>query len=96
MSSLDQATVEKIANLARLAINKEDMGNYAQQLNGILDLVEQMNAVNTSDVQPMAHPQDQAQRLRKDEVLEPDQRELFQSIAPKVEAGFYLVPKVIE
>ena len=96
MSSLDSKAVEKIANLARLAINKDDVNNYASQLSGILTLVEQMNAVDTQNVLPMAHPQDQAQRLRDDQVSETDQRQAFQAIAPKVEAGLYLVPKVIE
>lgn len=96
MSSLNEDAVGKIAKLARLAITKEDSANYAKQLSGILDLVEQMEKVDTENVQPMAHPQEQVQRLRADEVLEPNQRELFQAIAPKVEAGFYLVPKVIE
>ncbi len=96
MSSLDNETVEKIAKLARLAINKEDASVYAEQLNGILQLVEQMDAVDTKGVLPMAHPQDLKQRLREDKVAESDQRQSFQKIAPKVEAGLYLVPKVIE
>ena len=96
MSALDNETVEKIANLARLKINDEDIDSYAKQLSGILNLVEQMNAVDTNNIQPMAHPQDQKQRLREDKVSEEDQRQTFQEIAPKVEAGLYLVPKVIE
>ena len=65
-------------------------------MSSILDLVEQMNSVDTEGVTPMAHPQDVAQRLREDEVLEENQREHFQSIAPATENGLYLVPKVIE
>jgi aspartyl-tRNA(Asn)/glutamyl-tRNA(Gln) amidotransferase subunit C len=69
---------------------------YARNLSSILDLVAQMNAVDTRGVQPLAHPLAMTQRLRPDEATEPDQRALFQSIAPQVEAGLYLVPKVIE
>ncbi len=94
--SLDKQDVEKIAHLARLAINEEDVPAYAQNLSSILDLVEQMNSVETDNVEPMAHPTDAVQRLREDDVRETDQRERFQAIAPQVEDGLYLVPKVIE
>jgi aspartyl-tRNA(Asn)/glutamyl-tRNA(Gln) amidotransferase subunit C len=94
--ALDSSEVEKIAHLARLAIRSEDIPEYASNLSNILELVEQMNAVDTSDVTPMAHPLDMPQRLRDDEVTEHDQRELFQAIAPQVDTGLYLVPKVIE
>jgi len=94
--SLDKQDVEKIAHLARIAINNDDVPTYAQNLSSILDLVEQMNSVDTDDVEPMAHPTDAVQRLREDEVRETNQRERFQSIAPQVEDGLYLVPKVIE
>lgn len=94
--SLDKAEVENIAHLARLAVSEEDIPEYARNLSNILELVEQMSAVDTSNVVPMAHPLDMAQRLRPDEVTETDQRELFQKNAPSVEAGLYLVPKVIE
>ncbi|HKK05474.1 MAG: Asp-tRNA(Asn)/Glu-tRNA(Gln) amidotransferase subunit GatC [Gammaproteobacteria bacterium] len=94
--SLDKADVEKIAHLARLAIDEGDIPEYARNLTNILDLVEQMNAVDTAGVTPMAHPLEVAQRLREDEVTEADQRELFQAHAPAVEAGLYLVPQVIE
>lgn len=94
--SLERSDVEKIAHLARLAIDEEQIPVYARELSKILELVEQMNAVDTSGVVPMAHPLEVAQRLRPDEVTEPDQREHFQRIAPAVEDGLYLVPKVIE
>jgi aspartyl-tRNA(Asn)/glutamyl-tRNA(Gln) amidotransferase subunit C len=94
--SLDADAVKNIAHLARLAIREEDVEAYARNLSDILAFVEHMNAVDTTDVVPMAHPLDMAQRLRRDEVNEQDQRELFQSVAPQVEAGLYLVPKVIE
>jgi len=94
--SLDRTDVEKIAHLARLAISDEEKDRYADDLSKILDLVEQMNAVDTDQVTPMAHPLHMVQRLRTDEPSEPDQRDLFQSIAPATEDGLYLVPKVIE
>ena len=94
--SLGPAEVAKIAHLARLAIREEDVPAYARSLSAILELVEQMNAADTVGVAPMAHPLDMAQRLRADEVTEPDRREHFQAIAPRVEVGLYLVPKVIE
>lgn len=96
MTPLGTAEVGKIAHLARLAIREEDAPAYARNLSAILQLVEQMNAVDTSGIAPMAHPLEMAQRLRADEVSESDQREHFQAIAPRVEAGLYLVPKVIE
>jgi aspartyl-tRNA(Asn)/glutamyl-tRNA(Gln) amidotransferase subunit C len=94
--SLSTEQVNKIAWLGRIAIDADKIESYARDLSGILDFVEQMSAVDTSAVAPMAHPMDQAQRLRPDVVTEPDQRDLFQAHAPLVEAGLYLVPKVIE
>ena len=94
--ALDPREVEKIAHLARLAIREEDVPEYATNLSNILGLVEQMDQVDTADVVPMAHPLAMPQRLRADVVSEENQRERFQSIAPQVEAGLYLVPKVIE
>lgn len=94
--SLDADQVRKIAHLARLALKESDIPEYARNLSRILELAEQMNAVDTAGVEPLAHPQDASQRLRPDEVTETDRRERFQAIAPQVEAGLYLVPKVIE
>jgi aspartyl-tRNA(Asn)/glutamyl-tRNA(Gln) amidotransferase subunit C len=94
--SLGSAEVAKIAHLARLAIGAADITSYARNLSSILELVAQMNAVDTTGVEPLAHPLEMAQRLRPDEVSERDQRERFQAIAPSVEAGLYLVPQVIE
>jgi aspartyl-tRNA(Asn)/glutamyl-tRNA(Gln) amidotransferase subunit C len=88
--------VEKIAHLARLAIAESELDHYAAELSSILDLVEQMNAADTADVTPMAHPLHMAQRLRPDAVTEADQHDRFQRIAPLTEDGLYLVPKVIE
>ena len=94
--SLDADEVKKIAHLARLAISEQDVPDYANNLSNILELVDQMSAVDTTDVVPMAHPLELVQRLRKDQVTEEDQRELFQKVSPKVENGLFLVPKVIE
>jgi len=94
--SLDRSDVEKIAHLARLAVSEEEKDRYAADLSDILSLVEQMNAVDTEGVLPMAHPLQMVQRLRADEPIEPDQRDLFQRIAPATEEGLYLVPKVID
>ena len=85
--SLDRAEVEKIAYLARLAIKEENIAEYTENLSNILDLVDQMQAEDTENVEPLAHPLEAVQRLRLDEVSEPDQREHFQSIAPETEAG---------
>lgn len=94
--SLEPTQVKEIAHLARLAIDEHDIPSYAKNLSEILAFVEQMNALETEGVQPMAHPLDMTQRLRPDEVTEPNERERFQAIAPATEAGLYLVPKVIE
>lgn len=88
--------VKKIAYLARLGIENHDVDSYTKDLSGMLDLMTRMNELDTNGVQPMAHPLDQIQRLRPDVITETDQRDHFQAIAPQVEDGLYLVPKVIE
>ncbi len=94
--SLSNKEVENIAHLARLGVDAQDLDSYASNLSRILEFVEALGAVDTSDVEPLAHPIDMAQRLRPDAVTESDQRELFQRVAPSVEGGLYLVPRVIE
>jgi aspartyl-tRNA(Asn)/glutamyl-tRNA(Gln) amidotransferase subunit C len=94
--SLARDDVEKIAHLARLAVNESELDTVAVGLSDILNMVEQMSSVDTTGVTPMAHPLHMTQPLRPDQVTEGDQRELFQSIAPQTEDGLYLVPKVIE
>jgi len=94
--SLTTADVEKVARLARLSMNSAEIEAARAQLSGIFDLIAEMQAVNTSGIEPMSHAQDLSQRLREDVVTETNQRELFQAIAPQVEAGLYLVPQVIE
>ncbi len=93
---LSDQEVLHIAELARLDVGPDELAVYAEELSRILELVEQMDAVDTGGVEPMAHPQELALRLRPDEVAENDQRESFQALAPEAEAGLYLVPKVIE
>jgi aspartyl-tRNA(Asn)/glutamyl-tRNA(Gln) amidotransferase subunit C len=94
--ALDASQIEKIAHLARLGIDAEDIPEYARNLSAILAFVEHLEEVDTTSVVPLAHPLDAIQRLRADEVTEADEREAFQVHAPLTEAGLYLVPKVIE
>ncbi|MCG7898653.1 MAG: Asp-tRNA(Asn)/Glu-tRNA(Gln) amidotransferase subunit GatC [Candidatus Thiodiazotropha lotti] len=94
--SLDRSDVEKIAHLARLALDENQVEGYAAELSNILALVEQLEAADTDNIEPMAHPLHMAQRLREDQVTEPDCRDQNQAVAPLVENGLYLVPKVIE
>jgi len=94
--ALDVSDVEKIAHLARLGIETADIPEYTRNLSDILAFVEQLNAVDTTGVEPLAHPFEAAQRLRPDDVRETNERETFQGIAPLTEAGLYLVPQVIE
>lgn len=94
--SLSTADVQKVALLARLAMNDTEIEAARAQLSGIFELIKEMQAVDTTGIAPMSHAQDLSQRLREDRVSETCQRELFQSIAPQVEAGLYLVPQVIE
>jgi aspartyl-tRNA(Asn)/glutamyl-tRNA(Gln) amidotransferase subunit C len=98
--SLAAEQVQRIARLARIAIRREESEAVLASLNRVLELIDQMRAVDTSGVEPMAHALDAtmavAQRLRPDAVTETDQRGQLQSVAPAVERGLYLVPKVIE
>ena len=88
--------VEKIAYLARLQIDQSDVVEVTERISGILALIDEMQSVDTHDIQPMAHPFDAVQRLRADEVTETDQRDYLQQLAPSTSDGLYLVPKVIE
>ncbi|MCB5208052.1 Asp-tRNA(Asn)/Glu-tRNA(Gln) amidotransferase subunit GatC [Methylovorus mays] len=94
--SLSSSDVKRIAHLARIEVSDEEAEATLQKLSGILGLIEQMQAVDTTGIVPMSHSQDVVQRLRPDVVTENDQRAAFQAIAPAVENGLYLVPKVIE
>ncbi|MDP2706266.1 MAG: Asp-tRNA(Asn)/Glu-tRNA(Gln) amidotransferase subunit GatC [Burkholderiales bacterium] len=88
--------VKRIAQLARIEVEPREAERVLTQLTGIFRLIEEMQAVNTDGIEPMSHAQDLMLRLREDAVTASDQRALYQSIAPHVEAGHYLVPKVIE
>jgi len=95
--SLTRQDVEKIAHLARLSITEAEMPVYVSSLSSIVDFVAELSRTETGGVEPMAHPLDgQHQRLRTDEVTETDQREKYQANAPSVQAGLYVVPRVIE
>jgi aspartyl-tRNA(Asn)/glutamyl-tRNA(Gln) amidotransferase subunit C len=94
--SLVHDQVRRLARLARIAIRPDETEAVLEQLNRVLALIEEMRQVDTTGVEPMAHPLDAKQRLRPDTVTEQNQRELYQSVAPAVEGGLYSVPKVIE
>ena len=94
--TIERTDIEKVAHLARIEIDEKSIEGYTRDLANILNLVDQMQAVNTDAIEPMAHPIDALQRLRPDQVTETDQREHFQQSAAATEAGLYLVPKVID
>ena len=94
--SLDRAEVEKIAHLARLALDEDQSAGLAAELSRILDLVDQMSTADTEGVLPMAHPLDMSQRLRADEVTETNERDRYQANAPEISDGLYVVPRVVE
>lgn len=94
--SITSQELNQIAHLARLSLDEQTLTNSTEQMNNILGFVEQLNEVNTSNINPMAHPLEMTQRLRVDEVSESDEHEIFQAIAPQIEQQLYLVPTVIE
>jgi aspartyl-tRNA(Asn)/glutamyl-tRNA(Gln) amidotransferase subunit C len=94
--SLNHEDIRRLAHLARIAVTDQEVAELSIKLNGVFALIEEMRAVDTTGVSPMTHGIDVVQRLREDRVTETNQRELLQSIAPQVEDGLYLVPKVIE
>lgn len=99
--TLTHSDVQRIARLAQLELSESQVGEALDQLNGILALVEQMRAADTSGVEPLAHPvavfqPDLALRLRDDVVSEPDRRDDYQRVAPAAQDGLYLVPRVVE
>ena len=98
--ALTPQDIARIANLARLELQPQDSERMLTQINGFFDIVEQMRAVDTTGIEPLAHPvaafQEVSLRLREDVANEPDQREANQRSAPAVERGLFLVPKVIE
>jgi aspartyl-tRNA(Asn)/glutamyl-tRNA(Gln) amidotransferase subunit C len=98
--SLSDDQVRRLAHLARIGIRPEESAAVIERLNRVLGMIDQLKAVDTAGIEPMAHPLDallpEGQRLRPDEVTETDQRELYQSVAPAVQEGLYLVPKALE
>jgi aspartyl-tRNA(Asn)/glutamyl-tRNA(Gln) amidotransferase subunit C len=94
--SLTLEQVRRVAHLARIEVSDAEAQSTLGHLNGIFALIEEMQAVDTTGIEPMAHAQDLAQRLREDVVTEIDQRAAFQAVAPETEGGLYLVPQVIE
>jgi aspartyl-tRNA(Asn)/glutamyl-tRNA(Gln) amidotransferase subunit C len=94
MLSLEQ--IHRIARLARLELSAAEADAMCEQLNSILAMVGEMSAVDTAGIAPMSHPQEVTQRLREDRVTGTSERELYHSLAPEVEDGLYLVPRVIE
>jgi len=94
--SLTLEDVSRIAHLARIALSQAELARTRDELNGILDFVAQLQAVDTTGIAPMAHAVDVVQRLREDRVTEADRRDAFLALAPEAEAGLYLVPKVVE
>ena len=94
--ALDKSEVEKIAHLARLHISESEADEVSNRITDILALIDEMQSVNTDDIEPLAHPLDVVQRLRIDEVSETNQRDMLQKLAPNSEDGLYLVPKVME
>ena len=94
--SISKAEIEKIASLSRLKVSEAEAAQLTERIGNILAMVDTMQAVDTSSIEPMANPMDASQRLRADKVTETNQRERFQQIAPATEDGLYLVPRVIE
>ena len=94
--AVDSKTVAEVAHLARLQIDENSVAEYAQEMSNVLELAGQMDTVDTEGVEPMAHPLHAEQRLRADVVTEKNERESYQSQAPEVDSGYYLVPQVIE
>jgi aspartyl-tRNA(Asn)/glutamyl-tRNA(Gln) amidotransferase subunit C len=94
--SISSDEVRKVAHLARIEVSADQLTTYAAELSTILELVTRLDGADTSQASPLAHPIDASQRLRADAVTETDQRRRFQAIAPAVQDGLYLVPKVIE
>lgn len=94
--ALQRSDIKNVAWLARLAVSEDEISAYQQELDPIIGLVAQMQTVNTETIEPLAHPLDMHARLRPDAITETNQRDKYQQIAPEVDKGYYLVPRVIE
>ena len=93
---IDHQILNKIAHLARLPLSDDEKPRHQMALNQLLEVFAALNCVDTRTIEPMAHPLTLSQRLRPDEVTEPNQREILQAHAPQIEQGLFVVPKVIE
>ena len=93
--SISEEDIIKVANLANIEVDK-DVAKYTEDLSKILGFINEMNNINTDNVEPMYHPYDNVQRLRDDVVTEENKRDKIQAIAPNTEEGLYLVPKVLD
>jgi aspartyl-tRNA(Asn)/glutamyl-tRNA(Gln) amidotransferase subunit C len=94
--AIEQDEIEKVAELARIRISEDELGQVTDRITEILQMMDRLQTVDTDNVEPMANPMDATQQLRPDEVTEGNRRDAFQKIAPSVEDGLYLVPKVID
>lgn len=96
MQKCTREDIKNMAHLAKLEIKESDIENHVKNFTNIINVIEKIHAIDTQNIAPMSHPFNLNQRLRKDEITESDQRELFQNLAPKKTDGLYLVPNVIE
>ena len=94
--SIDKSDIEHLCNLSKLNLDEEEQSVFLRQMQSILDMIEELQEVDTGDIEPMAHPLQMTQRLRDDEVTELNDREKYQKNTDFVEDGFYKVPKVID
>ncbi len=94
--SIERHEIEKLATLARIAIDDSTINEVSRRLGSVLELVDQLQAADTEGVEAMSHPVQAIQRLREDEVTEINQRDALQATSPDIEDGLFLVPKVIE
>ena len=94
--SIKKTDIAYISSLSKLKIEDIEIDNFTRQISDILEMIQQLEKINTDDIEPMAHPLNMKQRLRMDEVTEENQRDLYQENAVEVEQGFYKVPKVID
>ena len=94
--SIDKSDIEHLCNLSKLNLDEEEQSVFLSQMQSILDMIEELEEVDTGDIEPMAHPLKMTQRLRVDEVTEFNDREKYQKNTDFAEDGFYKVPKVID
>ncbi|MDA7755466.1 Asp-tRNA(Asn)/Glu-tRNA(Gln) amidotransferase subunit GatC [Pseudomonadales bacterium] len=93
---IDNEVILNIAELAQLEVKDEMISQYADKMTAMLNLIEEMQSVNTDNIEPVSNPLDAVQTMREDKVTEKDLRDEYQAIAPEVDSGLYLVPRVVE